>query len=130
MEIRMVYNLRIVALITLILMPLHTFGYNPNGYGSNSNSNSSTNAPFSSITNQPQTSSNLLKTPTLNGFGDEDLNDPNWDTIDFTNSDTGTTGWSGGGGGKGATSGKNPFGFPDEDFTPEQETATTLNGGG
>ena len=104
-----------IALIMLFLMPINALGYNPS-YNANNSSNSTTNSPFA----------NLLKTPSLNGFGDNDLNDPNWDTIDFTNSDTGTTGWNGGGGGKGATSGKNPFGFPDEDFTPVEDSATTL----
>lgn len=111
-----------IALLTLFLVPVAALGYNPNMSNSNSNSSS----PFSAITNQSQTSANLLKAPSINAFGDSSLNNANWDTIDFTNSDTGTTGWNGGGGGRGATSGKNPFGFPDEDFTPEQDTANVV----
>jgi len=112
----MINNLKKLTLIALALVPASGLGYNQNSYGSSNSSGSGSNDQFSAI----------LKTPTLNGFGDSDLNDANWDTINFSNSDTGTAGWNGGGGGKGATSGKNPFGFPDEDFTPEQATATVL----
>lgn len=120
----MVPGFKKLNLIIIFLIPTSGFGYNQNSYGSNnygsSNNSSSSNNQFAAI----------LQTPTLNGFGDSDLNDANWDTIDFSNSDTGTAGWSGGGGGKGATSGKNPFGFPDEDFTPQQGSTAVINGGG
>lgn len=126
----MAKNITKIALITFSCVSVNLWAYNQeNNYGSNSNSNSSSSVPFASITNQLQNDSNLLKAPSLNAFGDDDLNDANWDTVDFDNSDTGTTGWSGGSGGKGATSGKNPFGFPDEDFTPVQESASTLGVG-
>lgn len=110
-----------ITLLALCLKPIATLSYSPAD-----NSSSSNNSPFAAISNQSQSSASFLKMPSLNAFGDSSLNNPSWNTIDFSNSDTGTTGWNGGGGGRGATSGKNPFGFPDEDFTPEQDTASTL----